>query len=92
MVRNAAMEAKNQMRKIKAELQPSSRNRHPSTLMFILGGNPSIQMARLGIIIQARDNNSMIPEALEEYMLTYAEAYYEDPGQQSPMVFMASGG
>ena len=49
-------------------------------------------MARLGIIIQARDNNSMIPEALEEYMLTYAEAYYEDPGQQSPMGFMASGG
>ena len=49
-------------------------------------------MARLGIIIQARDNNSMIPEALEEYMLTYAEAYYKDPGQQSPMGFMASGG
>ena len=34
----------------------------------------------------------MMLESLVEYMLASAEAAYEDPGQQMPMGFMASGG
>ena len=34
----------------------------------------------------------MVAEAMEEYVLAYAEAVYEDPGEQSSMRFMLSGG
>ena len=34
----------------------------------------------------------MVAEEMEEYVLAYAEAAYEDPGEQTPMGFMESGG
>ena len=34
----------------------------------------------------------MMSEALEEYVLTYTEAAYEESGKHAPMVFTASGG
>ena len=34
----------------------------------------------------------MLAEAMEEYASASTEAAYEDPGEQVPMVFMASGG
>ena len=33
----------------------------------------------------------MLAETMEEYTLASAEAAYENPGEQAPMVFMASG-
>ena len=34
----------------------------------------------------------MVVEAVEEFVLGYTEADYEDPGEQAPIKFMASGG
>ena len=33
----------------------------------------------------------MVTETMEEYALDSAEAAYENPGEQTPMGFMASG-
>ena len=33
----------------------------------------------------------MVAEEMEEYALASAEAAYEDPGEQTPLEFMASG-
>ena len=60
--------------------------------MVILGGNPSIQMYILWVSFQAGENNSMMSEALEGYVLASAESVNEDTGQQAPMVFMSPGG
>ena len=48
-------------------------------------------MAGLGSRFQTPDNNYMVAEAFEEYALASEDSAYEDPGQQAPMVFMASG-
>ena len=34
----------------------------------------------------------MVAEEMEVYALASAEAAYEDPGEQAPMVFMSAGG
>ena len=34
----------------------------------------------------------MVAETLEDYSLASAEVAYENPGEQAPMGFMASGG
>ena len=60
--------------------------------MVMLGGNPSIQMSIFWVRFQAGENNSMMSEALEGYVLASVESAYEDTGQQAPMLFMASGG
>ena len=46
-------------------------------------------MAVLDSIFQAVGNRYLAAEALEDYVLAYEEAAYEDPGQQAPMGFMA---
>ena len=56
--------------------------------MGMLGGDPSTQMAGLGIIFQSEESNSMVAEAMEEYLLASAELAYEDPGEQAPIGFM----
>ena len=48
-------------------------------------------MAGLGSIFQYEDSNSMLAESMGEYALSSAEAAYEDPGEQAPMGFVASG-
>ena len=60
--------------------------------MVMLGGNPSMQMSIFWVSFQAGENNYMMSEALEGYVLASVESAYEDTGQQAPMVFMASGG
>ena len=90
LVRNAAVEAENKTRTIKALVQPESRIHHTITLIGMLGGKPSINMAGLGIIFKSMDNNSMVSEALGEYVLASAEASYEDTGKHAPIVFMES--
>ena len=59
--------------------------------MGILGRNPSIQMDGLGGRFHAPENNYIVEEELEEYALDSEDSMDEDPGQQAPMGFMASG-
>ena len=59
--------------------------------MCVLGGNPSTQMYGLGSSFQSEEINSMVAEAMEEFVLASAEGYCEDPWRQIIMVFMASG-
>ena len=89
MVINASVESENKIRTTEASLQPAIRVHHTRLFMVMLGGNPSIQMSILGVSFQAGDNNSMISEALEGYVLASAESDYDNTGQQTPMVFMA---
>ena len=49
-------------------------------------------MAGLGSSFQSEESNSVVAEAMEEYVLASAEALYEDPGEQAPMCFMDAGG
>ena len=37
-------------------------------------------------------NNYMLMETMEEHVLASVEEAYENPGEQAPMGFMASGG
>ena len=50
MIRNAAMEAENNIRAIKSSVQPASGNFHPRKFMVMLGGRPSIKTDGLGSI------------------------------------------
>ena len=59
--------------------------------MSMIGGNPSIQMLGLVSIFQAMENHFMAFEALEGYVLAYAEAAYQYLVQQVTMIFMSSG-
>ena len=43
-------------------------------------GKPLTQMAGLGSSFQSEESNSVVAEAMEEYVLASAEAVYEDPG------------
>ena len=65
MAINAAVESEKKVIAIKAIVQPASGNHNPRKFIGMLGGNPSIQMAGLGSIFQAPDNNYMVAEALE---------------------------
>ena len=47
-VRNASVDAENKISTIKAVVQPEIGGSHPRTFIVMIGGNPSIQMARLG--------------------------------------------
>ena len=49
-------------------------------------------MVGLGSSFQYEESNYMVAEAMEEYALASAEAAYENPGKQAPMVFMEAGG
>ena len=89
MVRNAAVEAGNNIGTIKVSVQPESGIRHPKTFIGMLAGNPSSKMSRLGIRFHFEESNYMIAEAMEEYSLASTEASYEDPMEQAPMIFMA---
>ena len=62
------------------------------TFMSIPGGIPSIKTAGLSSSFQYEGNNYMVVETMEEYASASAESAYENQGEQSPMVFMASGG
>ena len=92
MVINASVESESKIKTTEVAEQPESIGRHTRTFMVMLGGNPSIQMSIFWVSFQAGDNNSMISEALEGYVLDSTESANEDTGQQAPMVFMASGG
>ena len=43
-------------------------------------------------MFQTNDKKYMVSEALEDCELAFAEAAYQDLGQQTPMGFMDSGG
>ena len=60
--------------------------------MGMLGVNPTIKMEVLGSSFQYGKKNSMLVEALEEYVLDSVEYDYEEPGKQAPMILMTSGG
>ena len=64
MVINAAVEAENKTRTIKAAVQPASGIQNPRTLMVMLGGNPSTKMAGLVSSFQYEERNSMLEEAM----------------------------
>ena len=72
-------------------VKPASRSCNTRTFMGMIGGRPSIKMAGLVISFQSEEKISMVAEALKEYSLASAEAACEDPMEQAPMVFMASG-
>ena len=69
MAINWAVEEENKMIAIKLAVQPESGSRHPRTFVGMLGENPSIQIAVLGRSFHVAYNNSMLAEALEEYVL-----------------------
>ena len=52
LVLNAAVEEERKIITIKVGVQPEIVSLHPSTFIGIIGGNPSTQMAGLGIIFQ----------------------------------------
>ena len=52
----------------------------------------SIQTSDLISRFKDETDNSMVAETMEEYALASAEAAYENPGKQAPMVFMESSG
>ena len=85
MVINAAAEAENKRRKIKAVVQPKNGNLRPRIFMGILGGNLSIQMYVLGSRFQDVDNKYMSEDALAEHVSPSEEAAYQDPEQQARM-------
>ena len=58
----------------------------------MLAGNPSTQMSGLFSSFQSEESNSIVAEAMEGYALASAEANYEDPVEQSSIVFVAVGG
>ena len=92
MVINPSVESENKTITTEVAEQPASRGGHTRTFMVMLGENPSIQMSIFWVSFQAGDNNYMMSEALEGYVLASAESAYEDTGQHTPMLFMASGG
>ena len=49
-------------------------------------------MAGLSSIFQSDEDNYVVAETLQGYVLASAEAAYENPGEQSPIVFVALGG
>ena len=59
--------------------------------MSMLRVSPSIITAVLGSSFQSEYNKSMPAETMKECSLSSAEAAYENPGEQAPMVFMALG-
>ena len=69
LVRNASVEAENNIITIKAAVKPIGGGLHHRTFMGMPGGIPSIKMAGLSSIFQYNENNSMIEETLEEYTL-----------------------
>ena len=81
LIRNAEVKSEKNTRTIKASVQPSSGILHNKKYIGMLGGNPSTQIAGLGIIFEYEESNSMVSEAMEEYALASAEADYEDPGE-----------
>ena len=86
------MEAENKIRTIKAAVQPVGGGLHQMTFLSIPGVIPSIKTAGLRSSFQSEENNSMVSETMENYSLDFSEADYENPGEQTQMVFMASGG
>ena len=64
MVRNAAVEAENKIRTIKASVQTTSGTHHPKTFMLIFAGNTSTQMADLVIRFKYEERNSMVVETM----------------------------
>ena len=79
LVINAAAEAEKNIIKIKATLQPYIGSNHPRKFMGSLGGNLSNKMSVLVSIFQLEENNSVVVEKMEEYVLAYAETAYEYP-------------
>ena len=83
MVRDESVESEKKIITIKAALKPEILIRHPKTFMRVLGGNPSTQMSGLGSSFQYEESNSMVAEAMYQYVLAYAESAYEYPGETS---------
>ena len=92
LVRNTAVGEEKKNRTIKAAVQPASGIGHPKTCMGMLEGNLSTKMIGLGSISQSEESNYTVAEAMEEYLLASTEAAYGYPGEQAPMVCIASGG
>ena len=80
LVINAAVEAENKTRTIKAAVQPYIGSCHPKTYVGMLVENPSTKMAGLGSSFQFEESNYMVTEEMEEYVLASADAAYEDTG------------
>ena len=92
LVRNVAVESEKKIITIKAAVQPESDIRHPKTFMGMIAEKPSTQMDGLGRRFQSEESIYMVAEAMEEYALISAEMAYEDPGEHTPIEFMAAGG
>ena len=73
MVINASVESESKITTTEVAEKPASRGRHTRTFMVMLGGNPSIQMYIFWVSFQAGDNNYMMSEDLEGYVLASAE-------------------
>ena len=91
MVRNAAVEAENKIRTIKAAVQPASGRHHPKTFMVMLAVNHSIKMSGLVSSFQYKESKSMVMESMEQYSLASEEVAYEYPWERAPMGFMSAG-
>ena len=59
MVRNAAVEAEKKTKTIKVAVKPVGGSRNPRTLMGMIAGNPSTQMAGLGSSFKYEESNYM---------------------------------
>ena len=70
------MESENKIRTIKAAVQPEVESLHHRTFTSMPMGRPSIKTYGLGIGFQSDENNSMVAETLEEYVLAYTKAAY----------------
>ena len=65
LVKNAALKAENNIRKINVAVKLESGRRHPRKFMGMLGGNPLIQMDGFCGSFQSGENKSMVAESME---------------------------
>ena len=89
---NAAVESEKKTITIKAAVQSEGVFLYHRTFVRIPGGITSIKTAGLSIIFKYEGKNSILVETMGYYALASAEAAYENPVEQAPMGFMASGG
>ena len=80
LIRNAAVEAENNIRIMKSAVKPAGGILHQSKFMIMPGVIPSIKKANLSSSFKYEENNSMVAEKMEDYALASAEAAYKNPG------------
>ena len=76
LVINAAVEAENNIRTIKAAVQSVGGGPHQSTCVSMHRGGSSMKTAGSIGNFQYEKNNSMLAETMEDYALVYAKTAY----------------